>query len=313
MALASGMAAQLGFAEESTVGAYVPPTFFVPLVSESMSHERERLESDAIIAGRRVLDADMWNGGRHTTSGDVALELYNRGLTTLFGHMFGEVETTGDGPYTHVFTPGDLAGKALTVQVGRPSVKGVVHPFSYSGCKVESWEVACSEGEIATLGLTLVGMSESTTESLATATIPSGLKPLKFNHGSVKIDGAAVKVRSATLSGNNGLATDRRFLGEQGIDEPLEAELRTYEGALEMEFEDLTQYQRFIDGTVVAVELDFTAGTDSVAFAYNARFDGETPVVGGREILTQNLPIKAVGSTDAEAITVTLVNGDTGA
>ena len=56
--------------------------------------------------------------------------------------------------------------------------------------------------------------------------------------------------------------------------------------------------------------LEISAGPDSVEIEYFVRFDGETPAVGGRELLTQNLPIKAVGSTDAEAVTVTVTNSD---
>lgn len=311
MALASGLAGQIGFATETVPGTAVPVTKFVPIVSEGITHERERLESEGIIAGRRVLDSGQWNGGNHTTGGDIGLELYNVGLTTLFRCMFGKVVTTGaSAPYSHVFTPGDLADDSLTIQVGRPGTKGTVHPFTYAGSKVESWEIACSQGEIATLGLTIVAMSETTGTALAVATMPAGIKPLKFNHASIKIDGTAADVKSFTLSGDNGLDTDRRFLGSQSIKTPLEADLRTYEGAFETEFEDLTQYNRFISGAEFPVEIKFTAGTDSVTFALNCRYDGETPVLSGKELLTQNLPIKCVGTTDALAITATVVNSD---
>lgn len=311
MALASGLAGQIGFVDETVPGTAVTVTKFLPLVSEGITHERERLESEGIIAGRRVLDSGQWNGGNHTTGGDIGLELYNVGLTTIFKHIFGEVVTTGtSAPYTHTFTPGDLSDDSLTIQVGRPGTKGVVHPFTYAGSKVASWELACSAGEIATLGLTIVAMSESTGDALATATMPAGIKPLKFNHASVTIGGTAADVKSFTLSGDNGLDDDRRFLGSESIKTPLEAELRTYEGSFEMEFEDLTQYTKFIDGDEFAVEIAFTAGTDSVSFPLNVRYDGETPVLSGKELLTQNLPIKCVGSSDAAAISAIVVNSD---
>lgn len=315
MPFRSGIAAQLGFADEVTVGTPVAPSLFLPMVDESLSAERERLESEAILAGRRILTSGQWNGGMHTFGGDVGLELYDRGLPKLFKHMFGAVATTGTGPFTHVFTPGDLDGKAMTVQVGKPGVGGAVHPFTYPGSKVAEWELACSQGEIATLGLTLVSMDERTNVALGVPSYPAGLKPVKFNHGSVTIDGVAVKVKGATVSGSNGLADDRRFLGQQGIDEALESELREYTGSVELEFIDLAHYNRFIAGSEHAFALIFTVGTHSLRIDGNVRYDGTSPAVGGRGLLAQTVPIKfiAPGATDGSAISATIVDNTTAA
>jgi hypothetical protein len=311
MALASGMAAQLGFAPEVTYGTAVTPTAFLPLVSESVTAQRERLESAGIIAGRRVLTSDQWSPGNLTVSGDVEVELYNRGLGKLFRVMFGEVATTGAGPYTHVFTPGDLAGDALTVQVGRPGTAGTVHPFTYSGMKVGSWELSCSAGEIARLKLSMVGRDETTATALASATYPATIKPLHFDHAAVTLGGSAVQVKSFTLSGDNGMDDARRFLGDERIAEPLEAGIRTYDGTLDIEFVDLTQYTRYVNATEVALSIVFTSGLDSVTLTANVRLDGETPTVSGTDLLAQSVGFKAVASgNDGTAITATLVNAD---
>lgn len=376
----TGIDAQIGYALESTVGTPVTVTAFLPLVSETLMQERTRLESTGIIAGRRVLASQQWNGGDITVSGSVQHELYNRGLGKLFTAMFGAVATTGAGPYTHTFTPGDLAGDSLTVQVGRPATNDTTYPFTYAGMKVASWEIACAASEIATLGMDLVGsreidyrtVSDGVTTSgsaaitsataafnasdignpisgtgiptgttisavtsataatlsanatasgtsvvftlgiaLATATYPSAIKPLKFNHAAISIGGSSVNAKSLTISGNNGLDDSRRFLGNQRISEPLESGLREYSGSLELEFTDLTQYRRFVTGSEAALVASFTSGTDSVTITTNVRFDGSTPQVSGREILTQSLPFKCVASgADSTAITVALVNSD---
>lgn len=376
----TGMDAQIGYALESTVGTPVTVTSFLPLISETLMQDKTRLESAGIIAGRRVLTSDQWNGGNVTVSGSVQHELYNRGLGKLFAAMFGAVATTGSGPYTHTFTPGDLDGDALTVQVGRPATNGTTYPFTYAGMKVASWEIACAAGEIATLGLDLVGQREfdyrtvtdgvttsgSTAISsataafssddvgkpisgagipsgatiasvtsgtaavlsanatvtatgvtftigiaLASASYPSGIKPLKFNHAAITLGGSSENVKSLSVSGNNTLNSDRRFLGSQFISEPLEAGLREYSGTLEVEFTDLTNYTRFVAGTEAALVASFTSGTDSVVITTNVRIDGSAPQVSGSEIIGQSLPFKCVASsTDASAITVALTNSD---
>lgn len=303
--------AQIGYASETTYGTAVTPSAFLPLVSESIAATRERLESAAVLAGRKVITSEQWNGGPMAVDGDVQHELYANGLGILFLHMFGSVATSGPGPYVHEFTPGPLDGKGLTVQVGRPGTGGVVHPFTYSGCKVVDWEIACSSGEIATLGLTVAGRGESTSMGLATASYPSGAsKPLKFNHASVTLAGDAAEVTGLTISGANGLKTDRRFLSDERRAEPLEEGRREYTGTLDVEFADLTHYNRFVDGTEAALVVDFTAGTDKVVIEGNVRFDGGPPNVGGQTILTQSIPIKFVasGALDSSAIKATLTN-----
>lgn len=376
----TGMDAQIGYALEGTVGTPVTVTAFLPLVSESLMQERARLESAGIIAGRRVLASQQSNGGDITVTGSIEHELYNRGLGKLFTAMFGAVATTGAGPFTHTFTPGDLTGDALTIQVGRPAINGTTFPFTYTGMKVTTFEIACSAGEIATLGMEVGGFREidfrtvtdgvttsgspdissatalfnasdagnpisgtgipsgatilsvqSATAAtlsanatatgtaitftlgiaLAAASYPSAIKPLKFNHAAVTIGGASVNAKSLTISGNNGLNYDRRFLGNQHISEPLETGLREYTGTVELEFTDLTQYRRFVTGSEAALVASFTSGTDSVTITTNVRVDGSTPMVEGREILTQAIPFKCIASTtDASAITVVLVNDD---
>ncbi len=314
MAILSGLGSQIGFKAEVTPGTAVAVDRFFPLVSESLTADPERLESAGIIAGRRLMTSEQWNGGNITVGGDVGLELFQQGTGLLWSHMLGGNATTGANPYTHTATLGDLSGKSLTVQVGRPGTGGVVHPFTYAGCKVASWELACSQGEIATLGLTLIGMSEATTgagaNALQTASYTTNQgKPFKFNHASVTVAGTSVPVKSATISGDNHLSDDRRFLGSQIIAEPLEVDLREITGSLEAEFVDLTQYNRVVAGTEAALVLAFTSGANSLTITANVRFDGETPTVGGKEILAQNLNFKVVASsTDAAAITAVTIN-----
>lgn len=312
MTLRSGLAAQIGYAAESTPGTAVTVTQFLPLVSESLTNEIERMESEGIIAGRRVLATSQWASGKIEISGDIQHELYNRNLGRIFNQMFGTAAVSGSGPYTHTFTPGTLTTKALSVQIGRPDIGGTVRPFGFAGVKITSWELAVSEGEIATLGLSVVAMSEDSdgTPALAAASYTSGLVPLHFVHGAITIGGSAVPVKEAKISGDLGLAVERRFLGQANIGEPLEAELRTYDGSLTVEFTNMTQYNRYLDGDEFALVLAFTAGADTVTITMNVRYDGESPQVAGRDILEQNLSFKAIGTTDAAAITAVLVNGD---
>lgn len=156
MSLRSGLASQFGMAKESAYGVVATPTRFLPHVSESIGQEIARIESEAIIAGRQVLDSTQWAPGAITVGGDLGFELYDRGIGLLLEQMFGGAAITGSDPYTQTYTPGDLAGISFTGQVGVPDTSGTVRPKTAAGCKVASWEIAWAEGANATLGLTVM-------------------------------------------------------------------------------------------------------------------------------------------------------------
>lgn len=314
MALKSGLAAQLGVKAETTWGTFVAPTRFYPLISESLTEEIDRLESEGIVTGLRVLNTAQWAAGNVDVGGDIETELYQQGMGALLKACFGAVSTSGAGPYTHTFTPGDLTDDHLSVQVGKPDVAGTVQPFSFVGMKVTDWELAMEAGGLVTLSTSLVGKSLATSESLATASFGTGAAtPFTFKHASATIAGGAANVKKLTIKGSNGLDTDRRFIGSEYLAEPLEAELREYSGTVDLEFENLTQYNRFRNANEVALVSTISAGASaSLTTTMNVRFDGSTPEVDGRGIVQLSAPYKCIGtSTDASAITAVLISNDT--
>ena len=310
--MSTGITAQLGVASETTYGQAVTVTRFYPLVSESVTQEIERLESEGIITGARVLRSNQWGAGRVSVSGDLQLELLQQNAAVLFENMLGSItHSFAAGVGTHTATPGTLTGKSMTVQIGRPGTAGTTHPFTYAGVKVASWELAVVEGQIATLGLSILGQTETDQIALASASFGTdAAKPFTYMHGAVTISSSTVCVRELTVSGNNQLSTDRRCIGQSYVDQPLEMALREYTGTAVLEFTNLTQYERFVDATECPLVLTMSASSTAQCVAtMNVRFDGVTPNVGDRDIIVLSMPFKAVAaSTDSGAISFTLKN-----
>lgn len=317
MAIPSGLAAQIGFKTETTVGTGVTVDTFVPLVSESIGQDIERVESAGIIAGRRIIDTDQWKPGNKTVSGDIGCEVYEQSMGTLLLHALGTVNTAGGGPYNHTFTAGSLTGKALTIQIGVPGVDGTVRTKTYAGCKFPSWEIAGAAGEIVTFGASVFGSvtDEDTSVSLASASYATqATRPfiMTDTNCSISLAGSAHNVKSFTLSGENPMDTERRFIGTDMPAEPLEAgDRRTIGGTIEAEFEDLTEYNRYVSGSEFAIVITLSNGTESLVATLNARYDGETPKVAGKEIVGQTLPFKAIGDgSDADAFSLVYTSDD---
>jgi hypothetical protein len=311
--LATGLGGQLGFAAESTYGTFVAPTRFLELTSSAVKYERERIESNGIRAGRRVLH--RWAQGVQRAAGDVEFEMAPQGFALLWAHIIGGTDViTGTNPYTHTMSPGDLAGKSLSLQIGKPDLGGVVRVFSYLGCKVTAATVAASVNEFAMMTVSFYGNHLDTAQTLGTASYPANLAPFDFTKGSVSLGGSGFDVKEFTLSIDNGLAIDRHFIRSttpERSKEPLESDRRAITGSMTADFTDLTALNRFINGTEASLVLTFNAGASAqTTITMNVRFDGEDPDLG-QDVLEQPLQFKAVSSTsDAAAITVVVVNAD---
>jgi Phage tail tube protein len=314
MPLISGLAGQVGFKAETTWGvALTPVDRFIQFVEESMSNSIERLESDSIIQGARVRRSSQWTPSISMVEGDLGLEVFDGGQGLFWHHAMGSATWTGTNPCTMTFTPGDLQGKGLTMQYGRPSRSGVVVPFTYGGCKIGSWECAMNVGEIATLGLTFIGKQESTTYTLAAPTYNNNVRPLNFAFGALKVGNSDLCVRSVTIAGENSLADDRVCFGQRTIDEPMENDLREYTASFEVEFgangstNDLELYNNYINGLESTLDVTMRNSTSTCALRFigNTRYDGATPNIGGKDLLTYELNGVLVGpSTDAGALTI---------
>lgn len=313
MPIASGLAGQLVIAEESIYGTYVAGTRGFEFTEESLQFEREMIESMGIRAGRRI--QSRFAQGVQRVAGDVTLELSPQGMGLLFKHIFGGVVTTGAGPYVHTFTPGDLSGKSLSVQVGRPFSTGTVQSFSMLGTKITQAEISAEVNDYAHLQLSLYGNHEDTAQTLATAAYPT-LTPFVFTQGVLTVAAAGVDVRNFTLNIDNALIIDRHFMRAttpERSKEPLEGGYRQITGSFESDFESLTAYNRYIAGTQAAMVLTFTSGTNTLVITMNVRFDGETPTISSPDdLVALNMGFKALSPTsDAAAITAVLTNSDT--
>ena len=321
MVLKTGLAAQFGVATESTHGTYVAPTRFFEFNSESLSMEVERLESAGLRANTRIQRSDRWVAGSKTVGGDVEIDIVDSAIGILLDHMLGGTVATVDvglvtSAYGHTWTgPGDLPA-GLTVQVGRPDLAGVVHPFSYLGCKVASWSISADVGEIGNLTMSLAGQDETTAQALVAATYPSN-KLMTFVEATLTIAAASRNVRSVELTGDNGLVVDRHVIGSQKRLVPVEGSMREYGGTIDSEFLTLTDYNRFVNGTEAELIVTFLGATDiesgfppRLRVTENVRFDGETPQVGGPEEIPQNLAFKVVTDSGGDNIKVEYQTSD---
>jgi hypothetical protein len=303
MATRTGIDAQIGFVKESTWGTYLAPNRFTEFNSESIKRIIDRIDSAGIRAGKfNKMRSGLYASHQKGAAGSIEMELQTKTLGFFMEHLMGTVVTTNPvgGVFVHTGSVGSLVGKSFTCQVGRPdSAAGTVRPFSYSGGKITGWTIKCAVGEIAVLSFDCDFASEDTAQSLVAASIASGLNVLSFIEGTLTVAAGGVKVREISIQGNNGLKTDRFFTG--GTKREQLDTGRQYSGSLVADFEDLTAYNRFVNATEVTLDLLFQGAVITGGHNYQldinvpvVRFDGETPVVEGKEDLKQPLNFTAL-------------------
>ncbi|RKT49360.1 phage tail tube protein [Saccharothrix australiensis] len=305
MTTPTGISARLMTAEQATYATGAVVDRGVEFRQESLKLEIARIASTALRGGTLIQRSDRWKAGRRAVTGDITMEVADRGFGRWFKHMLGGASTgqpdavNSPTVYRHVFTPGTLP-PGLTVQVGRPDAAGVVRPFTYTGCRVRQWTLEATVNELLTLTVALIGRDATTETPLAELTYPAGAELFSFIQGSLTVDSSAMPVRRFQMQGGNTLGDERYFLGSALRDRPEEIGLREITGTVEPEFTSLDVYHAFVAGSEAEMVLRFQGDVIEDALPYalevtaNVRYDGAEPNVDGPQQLLNPWPFAVV-------------------
>ena len=309
--------AYVGTADESTYATLVQATNFWEFLSEGISGSYERIESEGLRAGNKVLRTDRWAVNPKGAAGDLKLELLDVGFTPFLKHIFGTVVSgTPTGGYTtQTATLGDLRGKSLSVKCGRVDSTGTTNVFDYAGGKVTEAEFSNQVDGTLQVSMSLDFATETIGGTAGTPTYPTfAAQVFTFVAATVTVAGTAVNVTDVSFKVNNGLKVDRyalRGASSTNKREPLTEGLREVTYSLKTEFENLTQVNRVASSTAAGAMAQIVMtwvtpqGGQLTVTMPNARFDDDGgPNIDGSKVLDQTLTGKALWDGTAEPITV---------
>lgn len=155
---------------------------------------------------------------------------------------------------------------------------------------------------------------------------PPTTDPLSSFQAAVYIDGVAQEVLSATFTLNNNLYADKFQLGDRyraGLPE----QQRTVEGSINVEFDDMILYHKYINGTEAFFEIrcvDDSERIDTSAAAGREvyrqkhcifpviKYTGTTPQIGGPDQITHDMPFTGLRdiANDMNELGIIFVNTD---
>lgn len=220
MAIGSGLAASIGFAEESTYGTYVAPTRFVEFTKEDLKKGKTILQGGGLAAGRyaqlgsRRVVSTVHGSGSYT--GDVP----NKKFGLIIAHLLGSTATPvqqGAGPaYLQTHELGDNAGMSLTCQKGVPDTTGTVRPYSFLGGKITGAEFSCDVSGLLEANVDFDFRDVSEAEALAAPSYAAGTAPFHGGQMAVKLgsygsETAIDGVKKVSVKVERSLATDRYY------------------------------------------------------------------------------------------------------
>lgn len=340
MTTRSGLDAQIGFKNETTVGTAVTVDHFVEFDNEDFSYQPTWLEGEGIRAGGKYKRDSRVGVVRKDVNGKLDLKLATKGMGLLVKHMMASSATATQigvtTAYKQLHTPGDHVGKGLTVQVGRPEPgTGTVRPHTFNGCKCTSWEFTVSDGAHAMLSTSWDGWNEDTATALATASYTASNALFNFSHASLTLGGTAstgsgeitvagstavaAVVNSVTIRGENPMKVDRYGIGNAGVKvEQLENDYPTITGSIDAEFAKVELYDVFKAATSTTVQLNMSQGDagGGNAFAFNwilpaTRFKNAAPSVNGPDLVRATLDFEVYDDGTNAVAQVKIVSTDT--
>jgi len=239
---------QIGFVDETTWGTPATVTRFFEFNSESIAESFARTEGDPLRVGTWTKRSDRFTPYFEGAAGTIQMDVLTKGFGYFFKHMFGQVATTGPTEttvYTHTGTFADLLGKSFTCQIARPfHPSGTVQPFTYEGGKITEWTLSNSVDGNLVLELNCDFQQVATGTALATASYPSGMENLSWAGGTLTVGGTQVDVTEFSMTVNNGLKTDRRYISGTTDKKEQTGGRREVTWSLTADFDTLTQRNR---------------------------------------------------------------------
>jgi hypothetical protein len=207
MAVQIGVEAGFGVKDESAWGTEVVVDRFFEIRSESVQLQRQLIESSGLRSNRRNLQrSGIYSFYHKGATGDVVMEWMNKGMAWWLKHLMGasatEANTPVAGAHRHTGTIATTTGDSFTAQVARDTF-----PFTYSGNKLASWELACGLDEILVLTASIMAKKEVATRFVtdgvttnASATVTSATAVFTAYDVGKKISGAGIPALTTILS-----------------------------------------------------------------------------------------------------------------
>ncbi len=233
--------------------------------------------------------------------------------TIAFGYwlkaLFGDPETTGEGPYTHVFKPNDTQ-PSVVIERGFTDIGKYL---LYNGCKVSSVSIDVGGEGGQNANIDVMGANETPGDASFAAT-PTSLSLLRFDRFQAAVtigDALAAKITAGQINLNAALDGNQYLIGGQGLRGDIPEGIFQASGSITALFEDLTLLDLAVNGTESAVTFTWTNGANSLEIKFpEVVFERNSPGIDGPQGIVIEMPFRGYydDAVEEAAVQVTLTN-----
>lgn len=281
MGRARGANAKLAGAFETNYGT-PPASGFIgfPFVRSTLGPEQGLIEDDLLGNGREKYDPTrdvVVNDGQVVVPVDLR----------YFGHwlklLFGAPDTTGVGPYTHVFESGAANLPSMAIETQLPDVPSFEMNY---GLRANSLQVGMSRSGLLNATIEMVGKgADDRASTSAAGALEAALGVSRFRQavGEIKREGVKLgSIVSAEVSFTNNLDKVETIQPDGEIEDADPAQAMS-NGTIVSRYDSLTLYNDAVNGAPVELSFGWTlAGGYSLNFVVPRAFlpRVKTPVEG---------------------------------
>jgi len=254
----------VGVALESTLGTYVAPTVYAPILSETLKYTETKYYSEQIRQQTIVSDV---KAGYYHVEGDIVMEVDPNTLP-YFLFCTRHTPAFSSGVYTWVPSSAGAASTAASGMVQRTMSITVVRNgvvFGYTGCVMGGYEFTITDG-VLRVTFNVLGNKEAT----QSAPTPSWVAPLLYGADAHYVYLAAsgtnptfsatdTTFNGFTFRGNFNASAQNRIVADRGATYIsygiTEATIES-----ELDFMNRTDYDNMVNNTTKAIKLESLAG-----------------------------------------------------
>jgi hypothetical protein len=316
--LTLGVESTYGTAQLSTVRSYEAK-------ADTFSRDVEYIQSVGFRRDLQTIRSDRDDTVSLGATGSIECDILNKGQGLLLQHILGTTsgptQIASTAAYKSTFTSNDIGpAGSYTIQMNRVDSGGTMRPFTYEGCVATGFNISQELGSNLSMTIDFDAENEQTSSGEATASYPSSADPFNYTDCVIAIDGSATtNMMSFSLDGDLGMKTDRRFLaGSSTKAQPKRSSVPTYSGTISAEFKDLTDYNKFVNGTTFGMNISWNGANIEGAYNYEfvlslptCKFTGSTPVASLDDLTMVELPFVCLQGASTNAIEMTYTSTDT--
>ena len=269
--------------QDSGFASNVASNYFIPMLSETLTYTIEQLGSSTM---RGILDMNPTRPGKKSVTADITCEADPATLGVLLATGLSRVSSFINPEYNHIFQPSSNDfDQFFALQPASWSIdmSDVGSGHIYYDLNTTMLELTVSNGELMTVKASLVGGSyEQSALGYTTAGFPTD-DPFAWDSSSIQLNGVAVCDKSdITITIDSKLEAKWTLCNKSTPSRIKRTDLRSVTISGTVNFENQTEYQKFLAQTTQSFDAYFAVGSSNLLISAPALKYTEFPIgVGG--------------------------------